>query len=283
MVADDGQHIDPEAARKIKEDSYVDDNVGGGTEEEVRRMQGVKLPDGSFSGTMRQILDRGNLKMKVMVSTGETDEELKNLIGNKVFGYKWDATTDQMGTLFNVFLTNKKRKMRTQPALTVDTLDLLESSPLTKRICLGITNGFLDFLGLACPFTLRFKLLMRQFFEDQNVQRKWEDKVPDDMVEAWKELIAEAVKSSSLCFPRCVKPVGAIGAPLVVGFSDGAFPAFCAAIYLQWKVPCLACMVWGSVQKTMKLIFCLPRPGSRHFLAIQCLGVNLLELSWGQG
>ena len=88
MVADDGLHIDPEAARKIKEDSYVDDNVGGGAEEEVRRMQGVKLPDGSFSGTMRQILDRGNLKMKVMVSTGETDEELKNLIGNKVFGYK---------------------------------------------------------------------------------------------------------------------------------------------------------------------------------------------------
>ena len=239
MVADDGQHIDPEAARKIKEDSYVDDNVGGGTDEEVRRMQGVRLPDGSYSGTMRQILDRGSLKMKVMVRTGETDEEVKNLIGNKVFGYKWDATTDLMESVFNVFLTNKKRKARSQPALTADSLDLLESSSLTKRICLGITNGFLDFLGIACPFTLRFKLLMRQFFEEKNVKMKWEDKVPDDMVEAWKDLIAEAVKTSSLCFPRCVKPGGAIGAPLVVQFSDGAFPAFCASTYLQWRVPCL--------------------------------------------
>ena len=239
MTADDGQHIDPEAARKIKDDSYVDDNVSGGTTAEVNRMQGVRLSDGTFSGTMRQILDRGKLKQKVMVRTGETDEEVKHLIGNKVFGYKWNATTDMMGTDFNVYLTNKKRKMRSQPALTLESLKLLETSPLTKRICLGITNGFLDFLGISCPFTLRFKLLMRQFFENQNQQLKWEDRVPGDMVGAWQELIAEAVKSSSLCFPRCVRPAGAVGKPLVVDFSDGAFPAFCAAIYLQWQIACL--------------------------------------------
>ena len=52
MTADDGEHIDPEAARKIKDDSYVDDNVSGGTAEEVSRMMGKKLPDGTFSGTM---------------------------------------------------------------------------------------------------------------------------------------------------------------------------------------------------------------------------------------
>ena len=51
--------------------------------------------------------------MKVMVRTGETDEEVKNLIGNKVFGYKWDATTDLMESVFSVFLTNKKRILLT--------------------------------------------------------------------------------------------------------------------------------------------------------------------------
>ena len=238
MTADDGQHIDPVASRKIKDDSYVDDNVGGGTTDEVKRMQGDRLPDGTYSGTMRQILDRGNLKMKVIVRSGESDEDVKHLIGNKVFGYQWNATTDMMGCVFNVYLTNKKRKMRSKPALTLDTLHLLESTPLTKRICLGITNGFLDFLGISCPFTLRFKLLMRQFFENQNLKMKWEDTIPDDMIEAWKELIAEAVKSSSLCFPRSVRPSGAIGNPLVVEFSDGAFPAFSASIYLQWQIPC---------------------------------------------
>ena len=32
------------------------------------------MSDDSFSGTMRQILDKGGLKMKVIVSCGEPDE-----------------------------------------------------------------------------------------------------------------------------------------------------------------------------------------------------------------
>ena len=54
---------------------------------------------------------------------------------------------------------------------------------------------------------------------------KWDDKVPEDMLKAWKELIAEAVTSDMVCFPRCIKPAGALGQPLVVVFSDGAYPA----------------------------------------------------------
>ena len=79
---------------------------------------------------------------------------------------------------------------------------------------------------------------MRQLFECQNKQMQWEDKIPDEMLEAWKSLIAEAVQSSSLCFPRCTRPANAVGYPLVAGFGDGALPAFCAAIYLQCQVTC---------------------------------------------
>ena len=53
MTADEGWEIDPVAARKIKDDSYVDDNVGGGSLKEVRRMKGERLLDGSYQGTMR--------------------------------------------------------------------------------------------------------------------------------------------------------------------------------------------------------------------------------------
>ena len=133
LTADKGEHIDPIASKKIKADSYVDDNVSGGTKQEVKRMKGERLPDGTYSGTMRQILDLGNLKMKVLVSTSEPDDSVKNLIGNTVLGYQWNATTDQMGVKFQVFLCNKRRKMRTQPALTVETLNLLQSAPLTKE------------------------------------------------------------------------------------------------------------------------------------------------------
>ena len=273
LTADAGEHIDPIAAKKIKKDSYVDDNVTGGSKEDIMRMKGERLPDGTYSGTMRQILDLGGLKWKVFVSSGETDDDVKNLIGNKVLGYQWDATSDQMGVKFQVYLCNKKRKMRDLPALTVDSLDLLSSTSLTKRICLGITNSFLDFLGITCPFTLRFKLLMRQLFEHQCKLLDWNDKVPEDCAEQMKLLIAEAVQSDSVFFPRSVRPIGAVGQPLIVEFSDGAFPAFSANIYLQWQVLCChdlqqcpecpeafqASLLWAKARVTPVTGFTVPR------------------------
>ena len=238
LTAKEGEHIDPVASKKIVKDSYVDDNVTGGTAAEVKRMKGERLPDGTYTGTMTKIVGLGKLKIKVIVSTGESDESVKHLINNKVLGYAWNATTDDMGVVFTVFLTNKRRKVRTQPAITKDTLGLLDTTAFTKRVCLGITNGFLDFMGISCPFTIRFKLLMRQLHEGSNRQLNYDDKVPDDKLDAWKTLIAEAVQSSSLCFPRSVRPPGAIGLPLVVSFGDGAFPAFSANVYTQWQVEC---------------------------------------------
>ena len=51
-------------------------------------------------------------------------------------------------------------------------------------------------------------------------------------------MIVKAVQSSSLCFPRSVRPPGAIGLPLVIAVCDGALPAYAACVYIQWQVPC---------------------------------------------
>ena len=112
MTANAGHDIDPEASEKIKRDSYVDDNISGGSFGAVARMKGQKLDDGSFSGTTTRILKLGKLKIKSIISTGETDEEAKALIGNKVLGYGWDASEDVMKVEFPVYLSNKKRKAR---------------------------------------------------------------------------------------------------------------------------------------------------------------------------
>ena len=87
---------------------------------------------------------------------------------------------------------------------------LLYATIFTKRLCLGITNGFLDFLGIACPFTLRFKLLMREIFETEKKKLSWEDQIPESMVESWKLLVSEAVLSDGIFFPRCVRPTYAM-------------------------------------------------------------------------
>ena len=239
LLAEDGRDIDPIAADRIINDSYVDDGVTGGTKEEVEKMKGDRLADGSYTGTLAQILDRGKFKMKVVIVTGEHEEDLKNLIGNKVLGYPWNATTDKMYVDLPVNISKKKtKKLRSGPALTEEDLSSLAGLKLTKRICLGITNSFLDFLGIACPFTLRYKLLMKELFENKELALSWDDSLSDSVTAKWLELIAETVKSGSICFPRTTRPSTAVGKPGIVTFGDGAFSAFCASVYIRWEISC---------------------------------------------
>ena len=78
ITADAGFNIDKEAAEKIKRDSYVDDCVTGGSFDSVKRMKGLKLEDGSFSGSMTRILNIGKLRIKTMVSPGEQDRDQRD-------------------------------------------------------------------------------------------------------------------------------------------------------------------------------------------------------------
>ena len=201
MTAEAGRSIDSVAADKIIKDSYVDDGVTGGSSSEVERMKGERLGDGSYSGTLAQILNLGKLKMKVVVTTGETDKELTKLIGDKVLGYNWDTISDQMSASLPVNVTKKKtKKAKSGPNLTMETLGQLKEIKLTKRICLGVTSSFLDFLGIACPFTVRFKLLVQELFENKDVKLSWYNEIP---LTHWIHLII-------VCFPRSIRPSTAI-------------------------------------------------------------------------
>ena len=215
----------------------MDDHITGGSRSEVERMMGVKQEDGSYSGTFGKILKIGNLKVKVMVPSGETDSTAMDLLGNKVLGYHWNATADTMAVLLPVNISGKVRKVKNKPDLTVETLHLLQTTSLTKRVCLGVTNGFVDFLGIACPFLLRFKLLMKQIFEDEEIIA-WNDEVKGDLKQAWIDLLKEAVYGEYLCFPRTTRPADAIGGPSIAAFSDGSSVAYAAAVYLRWEVSC---------------------------------------------
>ena len=93
--------------------------------------------------------------MKVLVRSGDTDQSNKDLIGYKVLRYGWDSSDDMMTVKFPINVSKKKgKKLRSLPDLTTESFHLLSSTVLTKRICLGVAHTFVDFLGLACPFTL---------------------------------------------------------------------------------------------------------------------------------
>ena len=127
--------------------------------------------------------------------------------------------------------------MRSKPDLTVSDISTLSAIKMTKRLLLGVTNSFGDFLGIASPYTIRLKLLMKKLYEQDN-PLAWDEDIPSGLRHAWIELISEALTHAVLTFPRSTRPANAIGGPRVVGFGDGAFAAFAAAVYLVWQIAC---------------------------------------------
>ena len=232
-----GVSIDPVASAKLIEDSYVDDGFSGGNDDDIKRMVGKQDEENNYDGTLSQILALGGYKIKEFVVEGDTSQSDNNLLGNTVFGYNWNPKGTVMKLVISLNLSKKKRSVRTLPALTVDDLDGLVSVRMTKRNLLGLTNSFGDFLGMCEPFTLRFKLLMKNLF-DQKSPLLWDDAIPEEEKRTWIQLIHEAVVTGEHVFPRRSRPENSIGGPRVVGFGDGAFPAFGGCVYLVWEFSC---------------------------------------------
>ena len=64
----------------------------------------------------------------------------------------------------------------------------------------------------------------------------WDEPVPEVMKRSWVDLIREAVQTDSLCFPRAARPPNVCGNPSLVIFTDGSDAAFCACVYIRWRV-----------------------------------------------
>ena len=242
LVAKAGEHIDAVASEKLIKDGYVDDILTGGTKEDVERMVGKRQPDSSFDGTMAKILKLGNFVAKDYLVEGDMTQADENLLNNKLFGYGYDSKQGKLKLIISLNLSKKRKNVRTEPDLTVSDLGSLKSTTMTKRNLLGITNSFGDFLGVAEPFTLRFKLLMKKLF-DVEVPMLWDQPIEGKLKEEWIELIAEAVVGEMLVFPRRSRPDRAVGSPRCVGFGDGAFPAYGGCVYLVWETLSNACDV----------------------------------------
>ena len=80
------QHIDPLAPIRIIEDQYVSDLSTGETLSEVNRFIGKPTVDMQHDGTIPQILSKGSLRLKLTVSTEESDWCKVKKLGNKILG-----------------------------------------------------------------------------------------------------------------------------------------------------------------------------------------------------
>ena len=119
----------------------------------------------------------------------------------------------------------------------MDDIAKLKSQKLSKRVLLGVTNSFGDFLGIASPFKIRFKDQMRRLFMLEE-PLNWDDELPEGSKDEWISLISEALEVGCLDFPRSTRPSNAtpdVG-PTIVGCSDFGSYGYNDRVYLRWNL-----------------------------------------------
>ena len=236
LAAELGRSIDPEASHQLKTKTYVDDGAGGGSRAQVERYMGKEV-DGIYDGTLAQILSLVNLRPKVMVASGDTDENKLKILGDKVLGHVWLATEDKLVFRVAVNLTPAKLKkgghVGAEDLSEVD-IPRLINIKLTKRILLGLVNSQYDPMGLICPLLIILKIHLRELF-GPGVSLSWDEPIPPENHDDWVTILTMFLKMGDIVLDRAVRPEGAIGPPELIGFSDGSLVAYGCAVYIRWK------------------------------------------------
>ena len=230
-----GADIDPDTARKIVEDSYVDDNLSGGNAEEADRMIGdCQEINGKFvyNGTVSQILSLVGLVPKVIIRSGEKDKEKIDKLGGRVLGHGWDPECDKISFTLTANIHERKRGIRTGPDLTFETLNTIETVQFTKRKILSLINGFFDPSGMISAYLIKFKIFMRTVTSYPDLD--WDTPLPAQLQDIWRGLVREIVVAEQIVFPRGTKPASAVGRPEIIGYWDGSDVAYTAVVYIRW-------------------------------------------------
>ena len=200
----------------------------------VLRMIGTKEigPDGKvhYTGTMSQILALTGFVVKAYIRSGETDPELLAK-EHKVLGHRWLPDIDKLQFTLEMNITTKSGAHRAGPNLGLDDLERMTKFTFTRRICLQITAGFYDPMGLISVFLIRFKLALKDL---TTYQLEWDAPIPDKMQQNWRKLVTTAITSDPVQINRGVRPANATNQCEIVAYFDGSDLAYSGLVYIRW-------------------------------------------------
>ena len=181
------KEIDVVAARKIAEYSFVDDITTGGTSAECARFKGNMNPDTLVcDGTMSQILAAGGFQVKAIAVSGEPDGLALEKLGGTVLGLGFSTASDLLTVKFKVNVSPLKNGKTTAPDITIDTMGLLKTAVITKRICLRVASSQYDPLGAASPLTIILRVNMRELYR---LGVEWDEPLQGDLRDSWVKLL----------------------------------------------------------------------------------------------
>ena len=148
-----------------------------------------------------------------------------------MLGVNWDPNTDHLcfSAKLNFFSYGKRKVQKDN---TNENSKL--TPPLTKRMILSQVNSMYDPLGLAGPFTVRAKILMRHLWAHSE-KLDWDDPIPEDNKQQWSAFFHELPEMNQVKFERCLKPSDAICNPVLIIFCDASEDAYGSCAYVRWQ------------------------------------------------
>ena len=237
-IANLGMQIDPLAAQQLKDKSYVDDSILGGSRAEAERMRGERVGDG-YTGTVAQILAKGAMTIKFMAISGSTDDFEDEQLGGKCLGVGYRLAADEIEFRISPCFYLKKAASSdvAREVMVMKTKDVarLQAGVLgfSRRQALSMVMGLYDPLGLVGPVLLTGKLLLRRLYAPETVA-SWDHDLPTTEKQRWASWFTELQEPYEVVFPRATRPPQALGLPRLAGFCDSSELAVCAIVYVVW-------------------------------------------------
>ena len=235
--------IDPEPSEKIIDDNYVDDIVSGTeTQEEYERI----------TSNMTVIMSKGGFHHKGFTTAGDVAEETITLLGSgdceRVLGVKWDPKRDIFLIEVRINVTPKN----TPSNLTIE--QILSIISINRRILTSIVNSCYDPYGLLSALTVQLKIPLRNL-HSKELGFGWDDALPDSIKQQWVGTLMRLKEAENITFKRCIKPVDAIGNPILIICSDGSEDAMCATAHMRWNCEDghVVCKLWAAKTRVTPL------------------------------
>ena len=107
------------------------------------------------------MMKKVGLKLKTIITSHSQDQEALSKLSDKVLGNLDDTVQDLISVKFTFNPAKKKKGAKVKPDLTLEDVESFIKTPQTRRSLLSICNAVYDPLGLASPYMIKLKLLMK--------------------------------------------------------------------------------------------------------------------------
>ena len=227
-TAEEARETNPEAAKTLLENSYVDDICDSVPNVEKAQQLTTDVDKVLASGgfkvkgwTSNHVLTEDNSNQDGSSSTGMT--LLTNETAKKVLGLVWDHLKDVFTFKVNVEHLNSEQTAEQK----------IQGKRITKRMILSQIARIFDPLGFAAAFIVKAKIGMQHLWQ-KGVD--WDEQLPVDEHNKWMELFAQMKELNGVTIERCLTPPNAFGNPVLCVFSDASIEAFGTCAYSRWPL-----------------------------------------------